>query len=111
MFEWIPQAARELKGRITDLYWVLLVIVFLFVILFQFVGVAEGRIDARKTLIRVIVSTSSVMVFRRIANIVSIVTAAWRTNSVGIENLKALFSEIEKRYIEKSPSLFSFGRC
>ncbi len=108
MFEWLPHAAEELRGELVEVYWVLLVIVFLFVILFKFFGILEEGVDPRKTLMRVVVSVILLWSFKEVANLVSVVTDGVSEKLGGVQNLVALFDHIEKKYLEDSPNFFSF---
>ncbi len=108
MFEWLPHAAEELRGELVEVYWVLLVIVFLFVVLFKFFGILEEGIDPRKTLMRVVVSVLLLWSFKEVANLVSSITDGVADKLGGVQSLIALFDHIEDRYLKDSPNFFSF---
>ena len=108
MLDWIPQAARELRGEFVDLYWSALVVVTLVVIVLSFFKVAEGNINPRDIIKRVVFSILMLWSFDEVINAVGIVTDGLADKLGGTEGIKALYGEIKKRYAEDAPSLFNF---
>ena len=105
MFDWIPPAAKELKGEVVELYWVFLVIVVLVSVILNFFKVAEGRGSPKEILQRMAVSILLLWSFDDVINTTSLITDGITDKLGGTEGLRTLYEEIKRKYVENSPSL------
>ena len=108
MFDWIPEAAREMRAELVDMYWTMLVIVTLFVAVFEFFKMDQGRPDPNRILKRVVLSIIMLWSFDETVNLVGALTDGIAERIGGTENLKALFAEIKRSHGENSPGLFQY---
>ena len=108
MFDWIPAAAREMRAELVELYWVLLVIVTLLVVTFEFFKTGEGQPNPGQVIKRVALSIIMLWSFDETVNTIGALTDGVADRLGGTDNLKALFEEIKRSHQEKSPGLFQY---
>ncbi|MBL7542457.1 MAG: hypothetical protein JNL11_01505 [Bdellovibrionaceae bacterium] len=102
MFDFLPEVARDLRGHILDLYWVLIVPVFVISIISEFMNLPDGSPNPSKVLKRVLVSVFLLLTFDYTINTIALLGDGVAEKIDGIKPLWSTLEEIGQKFSSDS---------
>ena len=102
MFDFLPEVARELRGHILDLYWILIVPVFIISIISEFMRLPDGSPNPSKVLRRVLISVFLLLTFDYTINIIALLGDGVAEKIDGIKPLWSTLQEIGQKFSSDS---------
>ena len=102
MFDFLPEVARELRNNILDLYWILIVPVFIISIFSEFMSLPDGIPSPSKVLKRVFVSIFLLLTFDYTINTIALLGDGVAEKIDGIKPLWTTLQEIGQKFTSDS---------
>lgn len=102
MFDFLPEIARELRAHLLDLYWILIVPVFLFSIISEFFNLPDGSPNPSKVLRRVLISVFLILSFDDTINLIALLGDGVAERIDGIKPLWSTLLEIGQKFSSDS---------
>ncbi len=102
MFDFLPEVARELRAHILDLYWVMLIPVFIISIISEFFNLPDGSPNPSKVLKRVLISVFLLLTFDYTINIIALLGDGVSEKIDGIKPLWSTLQEIGQKFSSDS---------
>lgn len=98
MFDFLPEVARELRAHTLDLYWILIVPVFIFSIIFEFFHLPDSSPNPSKVLKRVLISVILLLSFDYTINVIALLGDGVSERIDGIKPLWSTLEEIGQKF-------------
>lgn len=102
MFDFLPEVARELRSHILDLYWILIVPVFIISIISEFMSLPDGTPNPSKVLKRVFISVFLLLTFDYTINTIALLGDGVAEKIDGIKPLWSALQEIGQKFTSDS---------
>jgi len=104
MFDFLPEVAKELHGHILEIYWTLLLPVFLITLLAEFFTLPDGRPNVAKVINRLLISVLLLLSFDYTLNIIASFGDGVAGKVDGIKQLWTTLEEIGTKFSSDSDS-------
>lgn len=104
MYDWLPGVCRELRGSLTEIYWLLLVPYVAFLICLEFFKIPESQISAGRILKRAVISILLLYSFDECLSVLGMLADGITEKISGVENLKNLLLHLKSVYSNEEPS-------
>lgn len=102
MFDFLPEVARELRAHILDLYWVMIIPVFIISIISEFFNLPDGSPNPSKVLKRVLISVFLLLTFDYTINLIALLGDGVSEKIDGIKPLWSTLQEIGQKFSSDS---------
>lgn len=102
MFDFLPEVARELRAHILDLYWVMLIPVFIISIISEFFNLPDKGPNPSKVLKRVFISVFLLLTFDYTINLIALLGDGVSEKIDGIKPLWSTLQEIGQKFSSDS---------
>lgn len=102
MFDFLPEVARELRAHLIDLYWILIVPVFIISIISEFFNLPDGSPNPSKVLRRVLISVFLLLTFDYTMNAIALLGDGIAERIDGIKPLWSTLQEIGQKFSSDS---------
>lgn len=97
MFDFLPEVARELRAHLLDLYWVLIIPVFIISIISEFFNLPDGSPNPSKVFRRVLISVFLLLSFDYTINLIALFGDGVSERIDGIKPLWLTLQEIGQK--------------
>lgn len=102
MFDFLPEVARELRAHILDLYWIMIIPVFIVSIIAEFFNLPDGSPNPGKVLKRVLISVLLLLTFDYTINLIALIGDGISEKIDGIKPLWSTLQEIGQKFSNDS---------
>ena len=108
MFDWLPEVCRDINGKLTELYWILIGPLVLFLIILEFFKFPEKPLGASGIIKRVVVSVILLVTFRDMTNLISTFSDGITGFVEGPTKITDLLGVLKQKTEEYEAGLFDF---
>jgi hypothetical protein len=98
LFDWLPDVCRELRGNLTDIYWLLLIPFAVFSICLEFFKLPDGSPAPGRVIKRVVVSMLLLYSFDQCMSAIAMISDGLTDKIGGIAKLKDLLDHMRESY-------------
>jgi len=102
MFDFLPEVARELRGHLLELYWVLIIPAFLISIITEFFNLPDSAPNPSKIMKRILISVFLLLSFDYTINIIALLGDGVAEKIDGIKPLWMALEEIGQKFSSDS---------
>lgn len=106
MFTWLPEVARDIRGNLLEIYWVLILPLVLLLIVVEFFRIPEKNIGAGNIIKRAAISMLLLASFDEVVNLIAIVSDGVTEKIEGATKLMNLMDTLKDKYTEYQGSVF-----
>ena len=108
MFEWLPEVCRDINGKLTELYWILIGPLVLFLIILEFFKFPEKPVGASNIIRRAVISVILLMTFENITNLVAFFADGITGFLEGPVRIRDLLGVLKQKTEEYEAGFFDF---
>jgi hypothetical protein len=98
MFDFLPEVARDLRGHIMELYWVLIIPIFIITIIAEFFNISDGGPKSIGIFKRLLISIFLLLTFDYTINLIALLGDGVSEKIDGIKPLWSTLQEIGQKF-------------